>query len=96
MRAWMDELDAEHDVHIHAVDKSNLDTIAQWNHESAISGEGKGKDGWHVARCDGFTIMKWCNERGITWARFFQDERIVNEFLNDPDNAMWRVCKGRV
>ena len=45
---------------------------------------------------DGFTIMQWCNKWGIPYHRFWNDNDIVNRFLDDPDNKVFRIWEGKV
>lgn len=52
----------------------------------------------HVARIDLLAIKNWCAQRGINtrwWARFNQ-ENLLKDFLNDPDNEAWRTRKGKI
>ena len=53
----------------------------------------------HVASVDIVVIKNWMNQRGIYrnwWSEFNRDPKLVNEFLNDPDNAAWRTRKGKI
>ncbi len=53
----------------------------------------------HVARIDVIAIKNWMAERGITrgwWEMFFKDDKLLKEFLNDPDNRVWRTKLGKV
>jgi hypothetical protein len=45
---------------------------------------------------DAFTIQQWCDRKGITWAEFFRDKKHAEHFVNDPDNAAFRVHTGRI
>lgn len=95
MRAWIEELDDDHDVYFHAVDKSQIQAVA--DSCAALRDAGMtGKEDKLVMSCDGFTIMEWCNRHGITWDQFFRDSEITNRFLDDPANAPFRIWKGRV
>ena len=97
MRAWIEDIDQHHEAHIHAVDKADVDLIAAHCGAWRSVGATKTTDGdWHAMTCDGFTIMQWCNNKGITWREFFRDQKIQNQFLNDPDNAAFRVHTGRI
>lgn len=96
MRAWIEGLDDERDVHFHSAQKDDLDAIATWCKDANAAGLGEGPDGKLAMRCDGFTIMAWCNAQGITWGEFFRDPKIQVRFLDDPANAAFRVWKGRI
>ncbi len=53
----------------------------------------------HVARIDVLAIKNWMEGRGITkgwWEIFFKDDKLLKEFLNDPDNKVWRTKLGKV
>lgn len=50
----------------------------------------------HAARIPQVIVEKYCNDRGITFREFMNDQTHVRRILNDPDNAMFRVWKGRV
>jgi hypothetical protein len=46
---------------------------------------------------DAFTIQQWCDRAGVTWAQFFQrQDTRTKRFINDPDNAAFRVHTGRI
>jgi len=97
MRAWIEEVDDQHDAHIHAAEKSDLDLVATHCGALRSAGATKTLDGdWHAMTCDGFTIMAWCNAKGVTWKEFFRDQTIQKRFIEDPDNAAFRVHTGRL
>lgn len=54
----------------------------------------------HVARIDVLVLKEWCRQRGITkrwWKRLFEDgNKLLQAFLNDPQNEAWRTRKGKV
>lgn len=53
----------------------------------------------HVARIDVVAIQEWCKTRGINkggWREFMTDEKLLTEFLNDPDNKLWRTRLGKI
>jgi hypothetical protein len=53
----------------------------------------------HVARIDMLAIQEWCRKRGIGrgwWREFVTSETLMTEFLNDPDNKLWRTRLGKV
>ena len=97
MRFWMEELDAQHDVAIHAVDKRDLDLIAEHCKALRSAGMTKTQDGdWHAMKADGWTILAWCNKQGVQWKDFWRDKALQNRFIADPDNAAFRVHEGRI
>jgi hypothetical protein len=97
MRAWIEDVDSQHEAIIHAVDKSQLDIIAE--HCKSMHNDGHVQTGDGDKLCmsaDGFTIMAWCNTHGITWKEFFRDQAIQKRFIEDPDNSAFRIWKGRL
>jgi hypothetical protein len=99
MRAWIEELDDDHDVHVHAASYSDLKLLADTCAEMRSAGMGNGKDEKLAMSCDGWTIMEWCNRKGVLWQNFWSGpdhKELQNRFLNDPDNAAFRIWTGRV
>ncbi|MBB3226996.1 hypothetical protein FHW69_001597 [Luteibacter sp. Sphag1AF] len=43
-----------------------------------------------------FHVYAYMNKRGITYDQFWQDPQHLKNLLNDPDNADFRIWKGRV
>ncbi len=41
-------------------------------------------------------LEAWLKEKGIKYAEFMVDDKILKRFLNDPDNAFCLTRKGRV
>jgi hypothetical protein len=53
----------------------------------------------HVASIDVIALENWCKARGMGqgWYReFMNSETLLKEFLNDPDNVVWRTRKGKI
>jgi hypothetical protein len=53
----------------------------------------------HVANIDMLAALEWCKQRGMTkdiWREFMVDEKLITEFLNDPDNKLWRTRLGKI
>lgn len=96
MRFRFEEVDADTDVAIHEADASGLRALADHCGDLRNSGQGNGKDEKLAMRADAFTILAWCNARGVTWAEFFRDRVLQTRFIEDPDNAAFRVWTGRV
>lgn len=99
MRAWIDEYDNDHDVVIHAAQKSDLDILADHCKALHNAGAGNGKDEKLAMRADGWTIMDWCNRKGVSWQQFWSGsdaKQLQERFIEDPDNAAFRVWKGKL
>lgn len=50
----------------------------------------------HLARVPIVVLNAWASKRGVTFDAVMQDNRLMDEFLNDPDHSLFRVDKGRV
>ena len=53
----------------------------------------------HVANIDMLAIEGWCKTRGMGagyWSEFMSSETLLREFLNDPDNKLWRTRLGKI
>lgn len=50
----------------------------------------------HVARIPLVVIEKWCNDNGVKYQEFMNDENILRKFLNDPDHKFLRTKPGKV
>jgi hypothetical protein len=94
-RAWVGELDEQHDVFYHGVSGSDLDSLITYCKEAGDAHHMRG-DMKHVARVEQTVIMDWCNKQGVTFSQFMRDNALIDRFLNDPANVPFRVWKGRV
>lgn len=92
----VEQVDAQHEVHLHSVDRRDLDIIKEHCAASRSAGLGNGKDDKLAMTCDGFTIWTWCVNKGVSWKEFWRDQKVQTRFLNDPDNAAFRVWQGRL
>lgn len=48
----------------------------------------------HAASIPMPVLMDWLQKRGKTFADWSQDRGLVKQFLEDPDNSVFRVWKG--
>lgn len=92
---------AEHDdpdklVMATTADKRDLDALAKHCADLRAVGAGNGKNDKLAMRADGWTINDWCVKRGITFAEFMRDKKLQTRFIEDPDNAGFRVWEGRL
>ena len=97
MRGFIDYENEREGTLYHAVDKADLDALA--DHCKALRSIGattNTQGDWHAMSADPFTIQKWCDIKGITWTDFFRDPKHATHFVNDPDNAAFRVHQGRI
>lgn len=54
------------------------------------------KEMQHLAEFPGILIQQYCDQKGITWAEWFQNPVHARIMLNDPDLAHFRVKRSRV
>lgn len=50
----------------------------------------------HVASIPVEVLDMWARQRGKTFGDVMRDERLMTEFLQDPDQSAWRVWKGQI
>ena len=52
----------------------------------------------HVARIPVIAIEMWCKAKGIPYQDFMADydNKLMKQFLNDPDNKYFRTKPGRI
>lgn len=96
MKGFIHEVDAKHEQYIHTADKGDLDILAKHCSDLRAIGAGNGKDEKLAMSCDGFTIQAWCDKKGVTWRNFFNNPELQNRFIEDPDNAAFRVWQGKL
>ena len=77
-------------------DRRDLDTLAKHCADLRAVCGGNGKDDKLAMSCDGWTINNWCVKHGITFAEFMRDRKIQTRFIEDPDNAAFRIWTGRL
>lgn len=95
MRAWINDIDEDTVAFVHGTAGEDLDALATHCREVAEV-QKAGGDMKLAMSVDGTVIIDWCNKRGITWQQFMQDSAIQTRFLDDPDNAVFRIWKGRI
>jgi len=94
-QAWIEDVDDDSIAFVHGVSGQALDTLATYCREAGDAHR-SGGDWKHAASVDTTVIIAWCNKRGVTFNRFMNDEPLQNAFLNDPENAPFRIWRGRV
>lgn len=50
----------------------------------------------HAARIPNVIIEKYMNEHGVSFAEVIGNEQHMKRILEDPDNSMFRIWKGRI
>lgn len=77
-------------------DKREVDAVAEHCKAMRSVGAGNGKDDKLAMSAPGWVVNDWCVRKGIRFAEFMRDRKLQTRFLNDPDNAHFRVWTGRV
>jgi hypothetical protein len=77
-------------------DMSRIQIVADYASALRSAGITGGKDDKLAMTVDGAVIYDWCVKQGITWTDFWQDRAIQTRFVEDPDNAAFRVWEGRL
>lgn len=95
MRAWIKDVDEDTIAMVHGVSGEDLDTLATHCRE-ASDAQKSGGDMKLAMTVDGTVILDWCNKRGVTWQQFMRDSALQVRFLDDPDNSVFRIWKGRI
>lgn len=78
------------------IDKRDLDTLAKHCADMRAIGAGNGKDEKLAMSVDGWVINDWCVRKGITFAEFMRDRKLQTRFIEDPQNAAFRIWEGRL
>lgn len=78
------------------IDKRVLDAQADACKALRNSGAGNGKDEKLCMSADTWVVNDWCVKRGVTFATFMRDKALQERFIQDPDNAAFRVWEGRL
>lgn len=49
----------------------------------------------HAARLPNVIVEKYCNDNGITFEEFMQNEVHIRRVVQHPDNTMFRIWPGK-
>lgn len=77
-------------------DKRDVDAVADHCKALRSVGAGNGKDDKLAMSAPGWVINDWLVRKGITFAEFMSNRRLQTQFIEDPDNAHFRVWTGRL
>jgi hypothetical protein len=84
------------DGYINAVKRSQ-DCTSIVEYTKAMHNAGAfGNDYKHCMKAPAVLVEKYCNDRGITFADFMEDEAHVKAFVENPDHSMLRIWTGRM
>ncbi len=96
MRYRIEAQDEHHDVHLHEVDRADLDIVAQHCADMRSHGYEGSKDMKLAASVPAFFVQQYLNTNGVTFAEFMRDKAHVDRFLADPALTHFRVWQGRI
>lgn len=71
-------------------------TIAEYAKALHNEGHHGSSEMRHAAKIPLVIVEKYCNERGITFEQFMNDDAHLKAVVENPDNAMFRIWKGRI
>lgn len=96
MRTEIIDLGDGRQATVHAVDASEVQAIR--DNCAALRGVGHvgSKDMKLAASVSGWIILDWCNKKGVSWGRFMRESDLRVLFLDDPDNADFRIWEGKI
>lgn len=92
----IEEVDAEHIAMVATADRRDVQAVADHCAAMRSIGAGNGKDDKLAMTVPGWVVNDWCVRKGITFAQFMGDRKIQTRFLDDPDNANFRIWQGRI
>lgn len=96
MGFFVEEHDADHLLLGATADKRDVDAVAEHCKAQRNLGAGNGKDEKLAMSVPGWVINDWCVKKSITFAEFMRDQRVQTRFIDDPDNAAFRIWTGKV
>jgi len=94
-KAWIETVGDDALAFVHGISGSDLDTLATYAREKGDAHK-SGGDMKHAMTVDQAVMIDWCNKRGVEFKELMRDQDLLTRFLNDPDNGVFRVWKGRV
>lgn len=50
----------------------------------------------HAARIPNVIVEKYCNDNGVSFEAFMADPVHIKRLVENPDNSMFRIWKGRL
>lgn len=96
MDARLERIDDTTEVVIHTVDARQVKAVMDNAAALRSVGHGNGSDMKLCMSVDGFVIQAWCDKHGVSWTDFMNDPDMTKRFVEDPDNAAFRIWEGRV
>lgn len=96
MRASVHNIDATKDAYVYEAKISDIKAVADFAQDRANAGLLGDKDFKHAASVPAFVIHKYCDDRGISWRDFMNNQAMVNQFLDSEYCTPFRIWKGRI
>lgn len=75
----------------------DVEPILEANKRAQLENTGRFKSETfnHKARIPNVIWQKWCNDNGITYHEFMNNDKVLKRFLEDPDNAFCLTRKNK-
>jgi len=96
MKGRLDKDDLGRDVIVHAESMESLKGLMDTCQTLQSHGLTGDKEMRHLAEFPGYLIQQYCDNRGITWAEWFQNPVHARAMLNDPDLSGFRIHRSQV
>ncbi|MEF2156395.1 hypothetical protein V3390_09195 [Luteimonas sp. FXH3W] len=84
------------EVIFHEAKRSDIDLVKNHCADLRSIGAGEGKDDKWCMSAPGWVIIAWCDRHGVSWGDFMRNPELTNRFIEDPDNAAFRIWQGKL
>jgi hypothetical protein len=81
---------------LHIARSQDCTPIAEYAKRQHNEGHHGSSDMKHAARIPNVIIEKYLNDNGVTFEQFMADPAHIKRVVEHPDNAMFRIWKGKL
>lgn len=96
MRARIERLDEDHDVHVYEADMDDIEAIRQHCKHMRDTGQIGPPDMRNYGVMPPIFVQMYMNNNQITWPEFCKNPEHTRRLLNDPALKDFRIYEGRV
>lgn len=96
MKATIQNIDTKNDAYVYETKISDIKAVADFAQDRANAGLLGDKDFKHAASVPAFIIQKYCDDKGIVWREFMNNQAMINSFLDSEYCTPFRIWKGRI
>ena len=96
MKASIHNIDATKDAYVYEAQVSDIKAVADFAKDRANCGLIGDPDFKHAASVPAFIIHKYCDDRGMQWREFMNDQKLINQFLDSEYCKPFRIWQGRI